>query len=150
MRVLVATDAWTPQINGVVRTLSELRAASQAQGATLSFLTPETFPTLPLPTYGDIRLALPLPGAIERHIRALQPHAIHIATEGPIGMLVRRYCRKHKLPSTRGSRIIFPRGCRFRNPGYGLGCDGFTAAAVRSWPQPPPWRRSSPPAGLQT
>jgi glycosyltransferase involved in cell wall biosynthesis len=108
MRILIATDAWTPQINGVVRTLSELRAASQAQGAILSFLTPEAFPTLPLPTYRDIRLALPLPGVIERHIRAVKPHAIHIATEGPIGLLVRRYCGKHRLAFTTSFHTRFP------------------------------------------
>jgi glycosyltransferase involved in cell wall biosynthesis len=92
MRILVATDAWRPQINGVVHTLDELARAAPAFGASIAFLTPDGLPTLPLPTYPGLRLAVARPRAVARQIVELRPTAIHIATEGPIGLLVRRYC----------------------------------------------------------
>ena len=68
MRVLVATDAWHPQVNGVVRTLSELQSASPRFGAEISFLTHQGLPSFPLPTYPDIRCAIAAPSAIARRI----------------------------------------------------------------------------------
>ena len=100
MRVLVATDAWHPQINGVVYTLSELARAAPRLGASIAFLTPEGLPCLPLPTYPDIRLAVARPRAIAQRIVELRPAAIHIATEGPLGLLVRQYCRANGLAFT--------------------------------------------------
>jgi glycosyltransferase involved in cell wall biosynthesis len=108
MRILVATDAWAPQVNGVVRTLTALAEASAALGVTLSFLTPDAFPTLPLPNYPDIRLALPRRRVLERRMAQLRPDAIHIATEGPVGLLVRRYCRARKLPFSTSFHTRFP------------------------------------------
>jgi glycosyltransferase involved in cell wall biosynthesis len=95
MRVLIATDAWYPQVNGVVHTLVSVGQALERMGVEVSFLTPEGIPSIPLPTYPDIRLALPSARAIARRIDAVAPDVIHIATEGPIGHLVRRYCLKH-------------------------------------------------------
>ncbi|EJW10701.1 glycosyl transferase, group 1 [Rhodovulum sp. PH10] len=92
MHVLIATDAWHPQVNGVVRTLVSLAAAAEALGAKISFLTPERMRTVALPSYPSIRLAVPPPGEIARRIEALKPDAVHIATEGPIGHLARRHC----------------------------------------------------------
>ena len=108
MRILVATDAWHPQVNGVVRTLAMMAEAVEALGAEVSFLTPESFRTVGLPSYRDLRVALPRPARIREAIRAQAPDTIHIATEGPIGLLVRRYCRKHDLPFTTSFHTRFP------------------------------------------
>src|SRR6266702_2780150 len=90
MRVLVATDAWHPQVNGVVRTLTSLAASAPKVGFEVVFLTPEGFPSVPVPTYPGLRCALPSAKAIALRIEAVQPDAIHIATEGSIGHFVRR------------------------------------------------------------
>jgi glycosyltransferase involved in cell wall biosynthesis len=108
MRILVATDAWHPQVNGVVRTLTTTADSARALGAEVSFLTPESFRTFAMPSYRDLRLALPRPGKVARLIAEARPDAIHIATEGPIGLLVRRYCRKHDLPFTTSFHTRFP------------------------------------------
>jgi glycosyltransferase involved in cell wall biosynthesis len=108
MRILVATDAWHPQVNGVVRTLIMMAEATKALGVEVDFLTPETFRTFGLPSYRDLRLALPRPAKIARLVAASRPDTIHIATEGPIGVLVRRYCRKHRLPFTTSFHTRFP------------------------------------------
>ena len=97
MRILVATDAWHPQVNGVVRTLAMTAEAAKTLGAEFSFLTPESFRTFALPSYRDLRLALPYQAKIARLIAEARPDSIHIATEGPIGLLVRRYCRKQRF-----------------------------------------------------
>jgi len=96
MRILIATDAWYPQVNGVVHTLVSVGQALERMGVEVSFLTPEGIPSVPLPSYPDIRLALPSSRAIARRIDAIAPDVIHIATEGPIGHLVRRHCLKRK------------------------------------------------------
>jgi glycosyltransferase involved in cell wall biosynthesis len=108
MKILVATDAWRPQINGVVSTLTALARAVEPRGARIEFLSPEGFPTLSVPGYASIRVALPRAGAIARRISAIAPDAIHIATEGPIGCMVRRYCRAHRLPFTTSFHTRFP------------------------------------------
>ena len=108
MRILVATDAWHPQVNGVVRTLTMVAEAARGLKAEFSFITPESFRTVGMPSYRDVRLALPGPGKIARLISEAEPDAIHIATEGPIGVLVRRYCRKHGLPFTTSFHTRFP------------------------------------------
>jgi glycosyltransferase involved in cell wall biosynthesis len=96
MRVLIATDAWYPQVNGVVQTLTSVGQALERMGVEVKFLTPEGIPSIPLPTYPDIRLALPTARAIAQRIDAVEPDIIHIATEGPIGHLVRRHCLKRR------------------------------------------------------
>jgi len=108
MRVLVATDAWHPQVNGVVRTLTSLAASARKLGVEVVFLTPDGFPSLPVPTYPGLRCALPSPRAIERRIEDAKPDAIHVATEGTIGHLVRRYCVKRGLPFTTSYTTRFP------------------------------------------
>jgi len=116
MRILVATDAWHPQVNGVVRTLTMTADAARALGADVSFLTPDSFRTFAMPSYRDLRLALPRPAKVARLIAEAQPDAIHIATEGPIGLLVRRYCRKHDLPFTTSFHTRFPEYVSARAP----------------------------------
>src|ERR1700694_3212420 len=93
MRILIATDAWHPQVNGVVRTLSSLARSASALGAEIDFLTPDGFASLAVPTYPGLRMALPNRREIAARIDAVSPDAIHIATEGPIGWAARAYCR---------------------------------------------------------
>src|SRR5215468_9374759 len=108
MRVLVATDAWHPQVNGVVRTLTSLAESARQFGVTLDFLTPEGFPTVGLPTYPHIRLALPSRRRIAERITSSAPDAIHIATEGTIGHMVRGFCVRHGLSFTTSYTTCFP------------------------------------------
>ncbi|HKO69456.1 MAG TPA: glycosyltransferase family 1 protein [Bradyrhizobium sp.] len=100
MRILIATDAWHPQVNGVVRTLSMVAETSKNLGVEISFLTPNSFRSFPMPSYRELRVAMPSQGKIAHLILDAHPDSIHIATEGPIGFLVRRYCRKQGLPFT--------------------------------------------------
>ncbi|HXW26352.1 MAG TPA: glycosyltransferase family 1 protein, partial [Xanthobacteraceae bacterium] len=116
MRVLVATDAWHPQINGVVHTLREVARAAPPLGASIAFLTPEGLRSLPLPTYPGMRLAVARPRTIARRIVDLRPAAIHIATEGPIGLLVRRYCLANGLAFTTSFHTRFPDYVSARTP----------------------------------
>jgi glycosyltransferase involved in cell wall biosynthesis len=116
MRVLVATDAWHPQINGVVHTLGELARAAPPLGASIALLTPEGLRSLPLPTYPSMRLAMARPRTIARRIVELRPAAIHIATEGPIGLLVRRYCLNNGLAFTTSFHTRFPEYVAARTP----------------------------------
>jgi glycosyltransferase involved in cell wall biosynthesis len=108
MRILIATDAWHPQVNGVVRTLTSLARSAATLGADIEFLTPDGFPSVGLPTYPGLRIALPNRRKIAARIEAASPDAIHIATEGPIGWSVRAYCRRHKLAFTTSYTTRFP------------------------------------------
>jgi glycosyltransferase involved in cell wall biosynthesis len=109
MRILVATDAWRPQINGVVHTLERMSStASQIWDVEFEFLTPEGFTCVPLPTYPDIQIALPAPGEVARRIEAIKPDHFHIATEGPIGWACRRYCRDRRRLFTTSYHTRFP------------------------------------------
>jgi 1,2-diacylglycerol 3-alpha-glucosyltransferase/glucuronosyltransferase len=108
MKILVATDAWHPQINGVVRTLGHVAREARALGTEIAFLSPDAFWTLPLPSYPEIRLALPGPGEVERRFARERPDAIHIATEGPLGHAARRICIKRGLPFTTSFHTRFP------------------------------------------
>ena len=108
MRILIATDAWHPQVNGVVRTLTSLQRAATALGGDIQFLTPEGFPQMDLPTYPGLRIAWPNRREVARRIEAANPEAIHIATEGPIGWAVRAYCRRRGLAFTTSYTTRFP------------------------------------------
>ena len=116
MRVLIATDAWHPQVNGVVRTLTMMADAARSLGVDVSFLTPQSFRTFAMPSYPDLRLALPYQAKIARLIEDARPDSIHIATEGPIGLLVRRYCRRYGLPFTTSFHTRFPEYISARLP----------------------------------
>lgn len=108
MRILIVTDAWEPQVNGVVRTLKSTRRELERLGHKVEMLTPLEFRTLPCPTYPDIRLSL-FPGAkVQRRIREFAPQAIHIATEGPLGMAARRYALRQHVPYTTAYHTRFP------------------------------------------
>jgi glycosyltransferase involved in cell wall biosynthesis len=116
MKVLVATDAWHPQVNGVVRTLGSLARAAGKLGVAIEFLSPEGFPSFQLPTYPGLRLAIPSRRGIAARIEAARPDAIHIATEGPIGFAVRAYCRRNGRPFTTSYTTRFPEYISARSP----------------------------------
>ena len=108
MRIAIVSDAWLPQTNGVVRTLSALRRELEALGHTVRMVTPEGFTTIACPTYREIRLAV-YPGyELERQLQAFHPESIHVATEGPLGIAARRYCTRRGLPFTTSFHTKFP------------------------------------------
>lgn len=97
---MIVTDAWKPQVNGVVRTLSTVVGELSAMGHIVEVIGPDRFRTLPCPTYPDIRLSL-LPGRkLARLIEAFAPDALHISTEGPLGMAARAWAIKHRYAFT--------------------------------------------------
>ncbi len=112
MRVLIATDAFRPQVNGVVRSLESLAKAAPAQGVDIEFLSPQGFRTVPMPSYREIPLALTGLRGVSRRIASIREAGpidhIHIATEGPIGLAVRRYCRRLRMPFTTSYHTRFP------------------------------------------
>ena len=116
MRVLVATDAWRPQINGVVRSLEHLAQEAPGLGAELLFLTPDQYRSVPLPSYGEIRLSLVTPGMAARAMDRLAPTHVHVATEGPVGLAVRAACLRRGQPFTTSYHTRFPEYLSARLP----------------------------------
>ena len=116
MRILVATDAWPPQVNGVVRSLQSLTVNARKLGVEIEFLTPEGFRSFPLLTYPSVRCAIPTWREIARRIELAAPDALHIATEGPIGHFVRRYCLVRKITFTTSYMTRFPEYVSARLP----------------------------------
>lgn len=108
MRLLIVTDAWYPQVNGVVRTLEALTAELVKLDVKVDFLTPGAFRSVPCPTYADIRLALTRPGVVRRRIEALAPDEIHVATEGPLGVMTARLGRRESFGFTTSYHTRFP------------------------------------------
>jgi len=99
-RILIVTDAWHPQVNGVVRCLDKVGDELELLGHKVHYLTPQQFWTMPLPTYPEIRLSLAHLGHIEEMLDQVLPHHIHIATEGPLGVLARQVCLNRRIPFT--------------------------------------------------
>ncbi|HET9472334.1 MAG TPA: glycosyltransferase family 1 protein [Steroidobacteraceae bacterium] len=118
MRILLVTDAWEPQVNGVVRTLKTTARELTAMGHEVRFLTPLEFRTLPCPTYPEIRLSLFPQGKVNQTIREFDPDVLHIATEGPLGMAARRFALRNDFPFTTAYHTRFPEyvHARFRLP----------------------------------
>lgn len=116
MRVMIATDAWQPQVNGVVRTLQSLIAGLRSLEVDVEVLTPAGFRTIPLPTYPSLRIAIPNRAEIIRRVETYKPDSIHIATEGPIGLMARNYCVKHGLSFTTSYATRFPEYVSARIP----------------------------------
>jgi glycosyltransferase involved in cell wall biosynthesis len=112
----IVTDAWTPQVNGVVKTLQKTRDALEQSGYQVTMLTPADHRTIPCPSYPEIRLALRAGPAIRRQLVALAPDHIHIATEGPLGLAARRYCLDNGLAFTTSYHTQFPEYVRKRLP----------------------------------
>lgn len=108
MRIVIATDAWTPQINGVVTTLRNTIYELERTGHTVKVIAAEGMATFPCPSYPDIRLAIAPGRHVRRIMEAFAPDAVHIATEGPIGLATRRYCLKQRRPFTTAYHTQFP------------------------------------------
>lgn len=117
MRILLVTDAWSPQVNGVVVSLLNTVMWLTRWGHDVHVLSPEGFRTMPMPTYPEIPLAL-MPGrAVARRFREVGPEAVHIATEGPLGGAARAYCMKHGLAFTTAYHTCFP---EYVKPRFGV------------------------------
>jgi glycosyltransferase involved in cell wall biosynthesis len=115
-RVLIVTDAWHPQVNGVVRCLDMLGKDLLQRGIAVHYLTPEGFWTVPLPSYPEIRLALVTPGVIAASIDRIRPDYVHIATEGPLGLMARYHCVASGLRFTTSFHTRFPEYVSARLP----------------------------------
>jgi glycosyltransferase involved in cell wall biosynthesis len=116
MRILIATDAWEPQVNGVVRTVTRVIAEMRAMGHTVEVISPDQFRSFPLPTYPEIKVAMGAYEPVRERFKAFEPEAIHIATEGPIGLAARRICVEWKLPFTTSYHTRFPEYVSARLP----------------------------------
>jgi glycosyltransferase involved in cell wall biosynthesis len=114
LRILLVTDAWFPQINGVVRALSTTRDRLVERGHEVEVLAPDRFKSVPAPTYPEIRLALCTPNRAGRIIEDFQPDAVHIATEGPLGLCARHWLKKRNVEFTTSFHTLFPQYLKFR------------------------------------
>lgn len=114
--VLIVTDAWHPQVNGVVHTIERIGAELSKRGIRVEYLTPQDFWTVPMPGYQEIALAMARPDAVGRCVSAVRPDAIHIATEGPLGYLARNYCVRRGLPFSTAYHTQFPEYLHARLP----------------------------------
>jgi len=116
VNILIVTDAWYPQVNGVVRTISTVCQELQAMGEVVEVIGPDRFRTVPMPTYPEIRLVVAAGRRLNKMIDQMWPNAIHIATEGPLGHAARRYCLKRRIPFTTAYHTRFPEYIRDRAP----------------------------------
>jgi glycosyltransferase involved in cell wall biosynthesis len=107
-RILIVSDAWTPQVNGVVRTLTTVVTELEGMGHVVEVIGPDRFRTLPCPTYPDIRLSFMPRRKMTRMIEAFRPDALHIATEGPLGIAARSWAKRHDLAFTTAFHTRFP------------------------------------------
>ena len=108
MKIALITDAWRPQVNGVVTTLVELVEQLNAKGHVVEVIHPDLFETRPCPGYAGIDLAVKPYAQLEKQLDAFQPDVIHVATEGPLGWAARKYCLKHNFPFTTAFHTRFP------------------------------------------
>lgn len=116
MRITIVTDAWRPQVNGVVRTLERLHQEAERQGTQISFITPLEFRTFPMPGYPEIRLSVTRPSVLHAAIEQQRPDAVHIATEGPLGTLARRYAMLTQRKFTTCYHTAYPQYLSARYP----------------------------------
>ena len=140
-RILIVSDAWHPQVNGVVRTLTTVVAELRAMGHVVDVIGPDRFRTVPCPTYPDISLSLFPRRRLVRMIEEFQPDALHIATEGPLGLAARSWAHAHRdfvSPPrfTPDSRNICKRARAFRCGRSTPGCAAFTMPAPARWSPP--------------
>jgi glycosyltransferase involved in cell wall biosynthesis len=118
MRIMLITDAWDPQVNGVVRTMKRVIAEAEQMGHVWEIVHPgDKFITIPTPTYPEIKLALFARGRIEDRFHAFEPDAVHVATEGTLGMAGRGMCLKIKHPFSTAYHTRFPEYISARLPG---------------------------------
>ncbi len=116
VKICIVTDAWHPQINGVVTTLTQTSNTLKGWGHQVKMITPELFRTIPCPTYPEIRLSITAPGTIRSMLKEFAPNAVHIATEGPLGWAARSGCRSLGIRFTTSYHTKFPEYIRLRAP----------------------------------
>src|SRR5687768_12204370 len=116
MKIAIVTDAWSPQVNGVVTTLQCTAAALRALGHEVRVFSSQGHRTIPCPTYPEIRLALWPGKRFAAELGAFAPDSIHVATEGPLGMAAARYCTARRLAFTTSYHTQFPQYVRKRLP----------------------------------
>ncbi|NIJ08682.1 glycosyltransferase involved in cell wall biosynthesis [Sphingomonas vulcanisoli] len=108
MKIALVSDAWAPQVNGVVRTLATTVDRLRRRGYDIETITPDAFRTIPCPSYPEIRLALGCGREVARRLNGLDADAVHIATEGPLGWAARRWCLAENRPFTTSFHTRFP------------------------------------------
>ena len=108
MRIVIVTDAWSPQVNGVVRTLQTVQAQLEGRGHAVQVISPDLYGSIPCPTYPEIRLAFVRSGVVGQAIASFQPDAVHLATEGPLCLAARRWCLRSGVPFTTAYHTHFP------------------------------------------
>lgn len=108
MRIALVTDAWIPQVNGVVRTLASVTGELRAMGHEVELIAPDRFRSFPCPTYPEIRLALAGSRSVGRLLAEFAPDAIHISTEGPLGWAARNWCLRQRRSFTTAYHTQFP------------------------------------------
>lgn len=116
MRILIVTDAWHPQVNGVVRTLEKVIEGMDALGHEIRLVTPEGYCSLPMPSYPEIRLSLTAALPMRRTLIRHEPDAVHIATEGPLGIAARKACIQLGWPFSTSYHTRFPEYLNARIP----------------------------------
>jgi len=116
MRIMIVTDAWFPQTNGVVNTLAQTAASLVRFGHEVMIAAPREFRTLPCPSYPEIRVVVRPMAALARKLQLFRPQAVHIATEGPLGFAARRYCLRHGWRFTTSYHTQFPQYLKSRWP----------------------------------
>src|SRR3954454_4252489 len=114
MRILIISDAWHPQVNGVVRTLTMLASELTELGQLVEVIGPDRFRTVPMPSYGTIQLAIAPSSRLVPMIEAFRPEALHIATEGPLGWAARRWALRRRVAFTTSFHTRFPEYLRAR------------------------------------
>jgi len=114
LRIAIVSDAWRPQVNGVVRTIETVVKLLQAEGHEVEVFGPDRFRTLPCPTYPEIRLSLFPSARLHHMLKLFAPDAIHLVTEGPLGWAARAFCRKREIPFTSAYHTRFPEYVRAR------------------------------------
>lgn len=107
-RLLMVTDAWHPQVNGVIRSIENTNRELSKLGIAVSMITPQGFRSIPCPTYPEIRLSVTTYGRVAARIEAALPSYVHIATEGPLGLLARRWCIRNGMPFSTSYHTRFP------------------------------------------
>lgn len=115
-KITIVSDAWYPQVNGVVRSIENTNRELERMGVEVSMITPQDFSSLPCPTYPEIRLSVASYSAVARAIESFGPTSVHIATEGPLGLLARRWCLKNKVPFSTSYHTRFPEYVAARFP----------------------------------
>jgi glycosyltransferase involved in cell wall biosynthesis len=153
MRLALVTDAWLPQVNGVVRTLGHTIREVEAAGHEVTVISPADFRTIPCPTYPEIRLSVFAGRAVRRRLDALVPDAVHIATEGPLGLAARNWCVRRDQPFTTAYHTQFPEYVRARVPiplaaGYAV-VRWFHGRAARTLVTTPTMQRQLESRGLR-